>query len=337
MPQLKSITIEGYKSIKKLNDFKMRPLNVLIGANGAGKSNFISAFLIAAKAGSNDMPTYIAIAGGADLLLHQGRRNTQQMNFHFDWDEASNGSTFVPTLENGFAVTCTYDRHPIVETKLSARLALGASYRHYHFRDTSEFAKVKQIHGSNDNLVLKPDAANLAAYLRMLREKHFDYYQYIVKTIQLVAPYFVDFVYREDIGDYIELEWFAKGQPDTPLKAHVLSDGTLRFICLATLLLQPPKLLPDAVLIDEPELGLHPYAIHVLAGIFKQVSETSQLIVATQSTELINELEPEDVIVVDREHEASTFNRLGRDDLKEWLEDYALGELWKRNIFGGRP
>ncbi len=134
-----------------------------------------------------------------------------------------------------------------------------------------------------------------------------------------------------------ELEWKQKGNADTPFKAHMLSDGTLRFICLATLLLQPIALLPDTVLIDEPELGLHPYAITVLAEIFKQVSAQRQLIVSTQSVELVNELSPDDVVVVDQENGASTFRRFTAEELGGWMEQYALGELWKRNVLGGRP
>jgi predicted ATPase len=171
----------------------------------------------------------------------------------------------------------------------------------------------------------------------MLREKHGQEYQRIVDTIRLVAPFFDDFVYREDEPDFVELEWTQKGNPDTPFKAHMFSDGTLRFICLATLLLQPIGLLPDTILIDEPELGLHPYAITVLAEIFKQVAEQRQLIVSTQSVELVNELMPEDVIVVDQEDGASTFRRFTQDELSGWLDQYAMGELWKRNVLGGRP
>ncbi len=96
---------------------------------------------------------------------------------------------------------------------------------------------------------------------------------------------------REDDDIFIELEWFQVDGPDTPLRAHLLSDGSLRFICLTTLLLQPKELLPDTIIIDEPELGLHPYAISVLADIFKQVAEDKQLIISTQSVELINEME----------------------------------------------
>jgi predicted ATPase len=171
----------------------------------------------------------------------------------------------------------------------------------------------------------------------MIREKYEAEYRRIVETIRLVAPFFDDFVYRAEESETIELEWMQRGRPDTPLKAHMLSDGTLRFICLATLLLQPVARLPDTIIIDEPELGLHPYAITVLADIFKQVSEDRQLIVSTQSVELVNELSPNDVIVVDQDRESSTFNRLSEEDLSGWLEKYSLGELWKRNILGGRP
>src|SRR5204863_9862065 len=116
-----------------------------------------------------------------------------------------------------------------------------------------------------------------------------------------------------------------------------LSDGTLRFIALATLLLQPTHLQPETILIDEPELGLHPYALALLAGLLRQASDARQLIVATQSVELLNELQAEDVVVMGRKDGASTFERLEADVLKAWLEDYSIGELWKMNVLGGRP
>ena len=211
------------------------------------------------------------------------------------------------------------------------------NWRVYHFHDTGENAKVKQPHAVNDKLRLQSDAANLAAYLQMLYKKHNSHYQRIVNTIQLVAPFFGDFVHRSGESEFVELEWTQKGKPDTPFKAHILSDGTLRFICLATLLLQPIGKLPDTILIDEPELGLHPYAITVLADIFKQVAEQKQLIVSTQSVELVNELSPEDIIVVDQEDDASVFKRFTSIQLSGWLEEYAMGELWKQNVLGGRP
>jgi len=211
------------------------------------------------------------------------------------------------------------------------------SWRQYHFHDTGDSAAVKRPHGSNDNLRLKPAADNLAAYLAKLKKTYPDAYQRIVDTIKLAAPFFGGFVIRDPLPESIELEWFEQTDPDTPYKAHVLSDGTLRFICLTTLLMQPTHLLPDTVLIDEPELGLHPYAINLLADMLKQVAETKQVIVSTQSVELLNAFEPQDVVVVERESGATVLKRLDPEELKDWLEDYNLGDLWKRNVLGGRP
>ena len=132
----------------------------------------------------------------------------------------------------------------------------------------------------------------------------------------------------------IRLEWEEHGS-DTFFDTSALSDGTLRFICLATLLLQPN--LPSVVLIDEPELGLHPAAIHVLAGMLQSASTRTQLLVATQSVTLVNQFELDEVWVVDRKEGESHFNHLKEADMSVWLEDYGLGELWEKNILGGRP
>jgi predicted ATPase len=134
----------------------------------------------------------------------------------------------------------------------------------------------------------------------------------------------------------IELEWFEEGE-DMPFKAYHLSDGTLRFICLATLLVQPADQQAETIIIDEPELGLHPYAITVLAGLLKSASKEKQIIVSTQSVDLLSEFSPEDVIVVDRNGNKSILSRLDSSTLQDWLEEYSLGELWKKNLLGGRP
>jgi predicted ATPase len=360
MTIIRKLSVAGYKSIKALEDFELRSLNVLIGANGAGKSNFISLFRLLNEMYEQQLQLYIQKQGGPDALLHFGRSTTERLHAEFYF--ANNGYKFdlVPTSDNrlifeseiswfggvyrptssGVVLGTTHAESKLKEAKDNyspyVRPAIS-SWRVYHFHDTSETAKVKRQHAINDNLRLKVDAANLAAYLRMLSEKYPSEYARIVETIRLVLPFFDNFVHRPGEPEYVELEWVQKGRPDTPLKAHMLSDGSLRFICLATLLLQPVELLPDTILIDEPELGLHPYAVNVLADIFKQVAEDKQLIVSTQSVELINELSPDDVIVVDQENGASSFKRLNEVELADWLQDYALGELWKRNILGGRP
>jgi predicted ATPase len=213
-------------------------------------------------------------------------------------------------------------------------------WQQFHFHDTSEAAAVKHPHPSNDNLRLKTQANNLAAYLYKLRglKGYEAAYARIVDTIKLAAPFLGGFIARDPVPELVELEWFEQTDPDTPYRAHTLSDGTLRFICLTTLLLQPTDLLPDTLLIDEPELGLHPFAINLLADMMKEVSRTKQLIVSTQSVDLLNALEPEHVVVAQRLNGATTLERLDNARLKLWLDDYQdLGELWKRNVLGGRP
>lgn len=360
MSSVSSLSIAGYKSIRELSNFALRDLNVLIGANGAGKSNFINLFRMLAEMYEQGLQLYVQTQGGPDALLHFGRSSTERLHAEFYF--GNNGYKFdlVPTTDNRLIFESEYSWFGGVYRPTSSSRLLGSGHeesklktatdqyspyvrgsisdwRVYHFHDTGEKARVKQRHSANDNLRLKTDAANLAAYLRRLHQEYPAYYQRIVDAIRLVAPYFDDFVQRPGEMEFVELEWRQRGKPDTPLKANMLSDGTLRFICLATLLLQPIALLPATILIDEPELGLHPYAITVLADVFRQVSEQRQLIVSTQSVELVNELTPEDIIVVDQEGDASTFRRYSSEELSGWLEEYSLGEVWKRNILGGRP
>jgi predicted ATPase len=359
MPSLSSITISGYKSIRELKDFELTNLNVLIGANGAGKSNFISIFRLLNEMYEQRLQLYVQKQGGPDALLHFGRKVSKKIHAEFYFNQNGYNFDLTPTADNRLIfesekcifIGTTNNKHYIEplgtghhQSNLKTAKGKYSDYvrpalerwKIYHFHDTGETANIKQPHSASDNLRLKSDAANLAAYLQMLNKKHPDEYSRIVDTIRFVAPFFGDFVHRED-QEYIELEWTQQGNSDTPFKAHMLSDGTLRFICLATLLLQPTRLLPSTILIDEPELGLHPYAISILADIFKQVAEERQLIVSTQSVELVNELSPEDVIVVDQDEGASTFKRFSQEELSEWLKEYSLGELWKRNILGGRP
>jgi predicted ATPase len=171
--------------------------------------------------------------------------------------------------------------------------------------------------------------------LYQLKENTPDSYEAIRRTVELVAPFFKDFLLRpNEKTERIRLEWFEKSS-DFPFQAYHFSDGTLRFICLATLLLQP--IVPDTIIIDEPELGLHPYAIAVLSSLIHTVSTRCQVIISTQSVELLNEFSPQDVVVVDKQGLESTFYRLDTEILEKWLDRYSLGDLWKKNVFGGRP
>lgn len=355
--QLSKLVLTGYKSIAQC-DLELGSLNVLIGANGVGKSNFIGFFRLIKQVLDQQLQVSVSEAGGPDALLHFGRKKTEELKAELFF--GNNGYKFrlKPTQDNrmmfahealwwnahgDWRPTSGHFESYAEEQKRRTQIYQHVvptmrSWRVYHFHDTSHSALVKQFHGINDNEYLRDDARNLAAFLYRLKQHHEAQYRRIVKSIQMVAPFFGGFHLRPavDNKESIQLEWTEAGQ-DVPFNASALSDGTLRFICLATVLLQPEEFMPATILIDEPELGLHPFAIAVLGAMMKSTAQRHQLIASTQSVELVNEFDAEDLIVVDKQSGASTFNRPNVAALQEWLTEYSLGELWKKNILGGRP
>lgn len=353
--QLSKIVLKGFKSIKEC-ELELSELNVLIGPNGAGKSNFIGFFRMIQQMLEGNLQNYVSKHGGPDALLHFGRKATEHIRAELYFGNNGYQFTLEPTSDNRlmFASEALWWNmsgpksvgsghfESLVETHKSGikqyTIPAMRSWRLYHFHDTSESAAVKQRHGINDNVYLRPDARNLAAFLFVLMQQHESHYQRIVKAVRLVAPFFGDFFLRPQPAnqDQIELEWTERGA-DVPFKAHQLSDGSLRFICLTTVLMQPEELQPETILIDEPELGLHPFAIHLLASMMRSASKHRQIIVSTQSTELLNEFSAKDVIVADRAQGWTKLHRLDADALEGWLQQYSLSELWKKNLLGGRP
>lgn len=356
---LNRVKIVGYKSIAEC-DIALTSLNILIGANGAGKSNFIGLFKLVQQMLQGNLQLTISRMGGPDALLHFGRKKTQELSAEFYFGNNGYKFSLEPTLDDRMIFTreCLYwnfgggdtpygTGH--FEAKLPIQKIGGEIHAYvmpvmqdvqvYHFHDTSDSALVKQKRTIHDYEYLRHDASNLATYLMYLRDMFPDNFNQIQDVIRLVAPFFGEFLLRPHIdnSEITRLEWFEKGE-DMPFQAYHLSDGTLRFMCLATLLLQPLEKQPDILIIDEPELGLHPYAITILSELLKSVSLKKQVIISTQSVDLLSEFSPEDVIVVNREGTKSVLSRcLDSNELTEWLEDYSLGELWKKNILGGRP
>lgn len=362
MSKVSNISIKGYKSIKNLEDFKLESLNVLVGPNGAGKSNFISVFKLLNEIVEERLQNYVATSDGAHTLLYYGQKITKNIELKINFEP--NTYYCKLTLTTGKDTLyfeeelASYHKQeytkPIKTSILSEdrretglkKATITTSYiinsikswHIYHFHDTSATAGLKQIVKIDDNLRLRAKADNLASYLYLLQQKHNQEYQNIVRTIRLVAPFFGDFNLhpRELNKDSIRLEWKHRTS-DENFDASSLSDGTLRFMCLTTLLLQPDIKLPTTILLDEPELGLHPHAITILAKMIKGVSKKTQIIVSTQSITFINQFDPEDLIVVDREQEQSTFKRLAKEQIQQWIDDYGLGDLWEKNLFGGTP
>ena len=363
MSKLDYITVKGFKNIEAVEKLELHPINVIIGPNGSGKSNFIGVFSFLYAIRHSNLQDYVAKAGGADRILFFGSKETEQIYVHVSFDsevnqyevtlEPTDADALLPTDE---AVSFWEKKYPRPfrefltrngnEAAISTTDNKIATYvrthldglRVYHFHDTSASSAMKRMGDLNDNQYFRADGSNIAAYLYFLKRKHEQEYSLIRRIVQRVAPFFDDFILKPSAlnEDKIRLEWKHKGS-DAYFDISSLSDGSLRFIALATLLLQPSSKQPSVLLMDEPELGLHPYAITLLASMIKQASVNTQVILSTQSTLLLDNFEPEDVLVADRVGNGTQFTRLSTENLKMWLEEYSLGQLWEKNEFGGRP
>ena len=367
MAVLDWITVEGFKSIKRIERLTLAPINIVIGSNGSGKSNFLGVFSFLREIRSGRLKEYVSRSGDADRILHFGSRSTPELRVHVSFGgevvselditlAATDADALVPLREDciqvvdghrlttgfsggyrGEACISLDSRNPDDDAVRAVREHLEG-WRVYHLHDTSSTSPIRKTADVDDNRFLRHDGANLAAFLYFLRQRHEDSYDLIRRTVRLVAPFFDDFRLRPQAlnEDRIRLEWRHVGW-DAYFDASSLSDGSLRFIVLATLLLQPGSLRPSVILLDEPELGLHPYALTMLASLVKQASVDTQVVLATQSTPLLDHFRPEDVVVADRVDEGTQLKRLDGADLEEWLDDYSLGQLWEKNHFGGRP
>jgi predicted ATPase len=359
--KLDKLTIRGFKSIESLEDFELEDLNILIGANGAGKSNFVEFFRLLRAMVDERLQAYILEHGPADGYFYNGVSYTKTLEAELCFGPNKYHFTLKPTAEGGVVIglektTFGSSTKPIgVGTKESKLKSLkdqpGRTSTHgvpwyvwnaisawnvYHFHDTSMTAGMRRDSGIEQTGKLRSNGENLAAFLLGLREEHKHIYDAIRKTVQRIAPYFDDFVLSVKNGGaeaQVRLTWKQKGKDYIFSPGH-LSDGTIRFICLTTALLQPNP--PSTIIVDEPELGLHPEALAILAGLLRSSSKRTQIIAATQSPVLLSEFEPEQVITVDQIDGATHFRRLKTQELETWLDEFSLGELWlKGNVDGG--
>ncbi len=368
MAKLQRVILNGFKSIKNM-DLELRSLNVLIGANGAGKSNLISFFKMLNEMMAMRLQQYVGTTGRAQSLLHFGPQVTPQVEARLEFEVDNGvdtytmrlfhaaGDTLVFAEENLSFLQTGYTKPQLIslgsghaETRIGQKADEGEPtakvFRHllnhcrvYHFHDTSPTARVRQYCYIGDNRWLMPDAGNLAALLLRFREENGGtVYQRIVTTLRLIAPFFSDFD-LEPAGPNkkdIILNWKDSGS-DQVFGSHQLSDGTLRAMCLVTLLMQPEDELPGLIIVDEPELGLHPYALNVIAALFKKAAHHTQVLISTQSSSFLNSFDLNDVVVVNREDKESRFIRLDETKLEAWLDEYSLGEVWEKNVIGGGP
>ena len=365
---IENVIIKNFKSIRDL-ELPLTNLNVLIGSNGVGKSNFISFFEMTKAIFEQRFGSYTLEKGGIDNLLYQGRKiskeiyglmdfgNTNAFFFNLKPAQSNKGyidytgdffnchslggknySMWNKTLwDSGVEESSLIEKDERVYGRAYYTKSYLRSFTVYHFHDTSSSSPMRGQCEINDNSFLRDNGSNLAAYLYMLQQTDEKAFRLIEGTIHSIAPYFKRFNLRPDpvTPSKISLEW-EEVNSDMYLNGYSFSDGTIRFIALATLLLQSK--LPEVIIIDEPELGLHPAAINKLAALIKRASKSSQIILSTQSTNLVNCFEPENIIVVDREEEQTVFKRLNSDDLSVWMDDYkySISDMWETNLIGGQ-
>ena len=366
--RLTRITLRGYKTIRALEGFEPGAITVLIGPNGSGKSNFISFFRLLswALATPGNLRTHVAELGGASGVLHDGPETTRELEAALTMTSKAGENEYRFRLVHGAGDTLMFaeeafrfsrsglptkarwteldagHREPRLIAKAeegdaTASTILGMLRRVivHQFHNTSSTARLRNNWPADDGRRLKEDAANLASFLYRLQRSEPAYYRRILETIRSVLPFFADFELEPEFGRLL-LRWRERGS-DVVFNVSQAADGMLRLMALIALLQQPEVDLPDVLVLDEPELGLHPFAIDVLAGLMRSVSSQAQVIVATQSVALVDRFDPEDIVVVERAGRESTFRKLSSAELGAWLEQYSLSELWEKNIIGGRP
>ena len=362
---LDELTIRGFKSIASLEKFQLRNLNVLIGGNGSGKSNFVEFFrMLLAMMKTDGLKQYVE--GSASAYMYGGPKETPAIEISLIFGQNGYDFDLSPTQKGHFQIINEEGHHFLTSGEVSTR-HLGSgnfnpvlleekdtpaldgdpyeangyiyeairSWQVYHFHDTSSRSGVRRYTNQSNNESLSSDAANLAAFLLKLKIENVRAYREIITAVQLVIPFLDDFILKPNPQEKLRLEWRQKELDDYPLQPSQLSDGSIRFISLAVALLQPNP--PSTIVIDEPELGLHPQAIDILAELIQSAAKRTQVIVATQSPALIDQFALDDIIVVSRHNGRSTFIRLKQKEYDIWLQDFSNGELWSKDIIEGVP
>ncbi len=369
----KSIGNRDYPPLKFGN------ITVFLGANGVGKSNLVSFFSMLNHMMTGSLQTFVAERGYANSFLHYGAKITREIeaSLVFEDENSTDIYQFRLTHAAGDILIFTEEkliRHQKEQEKAveivfepavkeanilqfvtnptkkdkdkqtsNVILKLVGNCKVFHFHDTSATSQIRLQSNIQDNRYLKSNAGNLAAFLFRLKNdaKTYPYYQKIVRYIQKAMPQFGDFdlAPNELNRNYISLNWREKSNQDYLFGSHQISDGSLRFMCLATLLLQPKHLLPNVIILDEPELGLHPSSLAYLGGMIKAVSKDSQIVIATQSQRLVDEFDLQNIVVVERDHltNSTIFDYKNEETFAQWLENYSLSELWEKNVIGGQP
>ncbi len=373
---LTRIELEGFRSIASM-DLTLGRTTVLIGPNGAGKSNLLTFLRMVPRLRTQSLRTFVGFAGGANALLHHGAKRTPVLRFRIEaTDGNGNDTAYAATLgaAAGDALIFLDERVEARDTRsgpLFTGRSLGAGHvesqlepsakntglwpasavrawvmrmNFFHFHDTSTSAPLRNHGVQAESDYLRWDGRNLAPYLYRLAtsgaEADAAAFRRITSLVQRIAPFVKTLepalvAPAQGEASAVKLDWTDVN--DSRFGVHQFSDGTLRAIALFTALAQPVANLPAFIAIDEPELGLHPAALALFAGLVRSVSPYSQVVLSTQSPALLDEFAPEEVVVAEAPMGRSQFSHLEPAALASWLEDYSLAEIWSKNLVGGRP
>jgi predicted ATPase len=374
--RISRIKIEGFRSIRSA-DIELGDLTVLIGANGSGKSNLLGFLEMLQYIATGKLALYVRNRRGANRILHFGSEKTPQLRGELSFQSngkfryvfvleavASDGLAFESEALLGETEEFIVRHGPVrlddiphggyLESSELASAHFGASESVrallsnlftnlgiFHFHNTSNLAPIRSLQELTEDRRLLPNGGNLAVILLVVSKRFPGHYARIIDEMRGVMPGFHDFVLEPSLARderQVELRWISK-YSTAVLGPDQMSDGSLRAAALVTLLLQPQELMPSVIVIDEPELGLHPASVSQIAGLVVEASVQRQVIVSTQSPQFLAQFEPEQVIVIENEDGESTFRRLESDVLASWLEEFNhdLGLLFEMNVTGGAP
>ncbi len=371
---IESVKIRGFRSLADVDLAGLGPAVVLIGANGSGKSNLIRFFeMLSWMLRARRLGEFVERQGGADDQLFGGRstraiieaeirlRTSQGRNdysfalthahpdrffftreaFRFSqegrqetapWQYLGSGHREAAITE----AAETPEDYPVNPTTARVIVSLLRSCAIYQFHDTSDTSTFKRKWDVDSNSSeLRSHGGNLAAVLYRLEHEDSRRYEWICHQISRVLPTFDRFTISERYGQ-VFLNWRARGQEKT-FGAHLTSDGSLRFFALATLLNLPSEMLPQVLLLDEPELGLHPAAVSLVGDMIQSLSAERQVIVATQSPLLVDAFDIDEIIALNLKEGRTEPQILDRNRYREWLDKFTAGELWQKNLLGGHP
>jgi predicted ATPase len=210
-------------------------------------------------------------------------------------------------------------------------------WRLYKDIDVGPDAPIRQPALIRPSVILSENGSNLASVLNSIQQQHPATWKDIEELLETVYPQFHSITFPPEGGDgKVVLRWWERPyEKQAGFSANLLSDGTLKFLCLIAILKSPNP--SPLICIDEPELGLHPDWVKVVAELLQSASERTQVIVTTHSPQLVSKLRPEQLVVSEKEDGRSLLRPLSGENLEKWLKEFTLGDLWTAGHFGGRP